>query len=129
MPYLNNEICDNTSENLNIVYDLNSTSSSTPKRIACENYIYDNENTTLDSVVNTDDIAEYTLDMEKNPIILLKKIKLANYNRIVIAHLNINSLRNKFEARKAMISDNIDILVITETKIDEFFPLFSVPNR
>ena len=122
MPYLNNEICDNTSENLNIVYDLNPAPTSTPKRIACENSIYDNENTTLDSVENTDDIAEYMLDTEKNLIILLKKIKLANYNRIVIAHLNINSLRNKFEALKAKISDNIDILVMTETKIDESFP-------
>ena len=123
LPYLNNEVCDIKSVNLNIVHDLNPTPTPIPKRIACENSIYDNENTILNSVEKTDVIAEYMLDMEKNPIILLKKIKLANFNRIVIAHLNINSLRNKFEALKAMISDNIDILVITETKIDESFPL------
>ena len=120
---MNNEVCDIKSVNLNIVHDLNPTPTPIPKRIACENSIYDNENTILNSVEKTDVIAEYMLDMEKNPIILLKKIKLANFNRIVIAHLNINSLRNKFEALKAMIIDNIDILVITETKIDESFPL------
>ena len=54
---------------------------------------------------------------EDSPTILLKK-KIANYNRIVIAHLNINSLRNKFDSLRAMISENIDILVITEPKID-----------
>ena len=43
-------------------------------------------------------------------------------NRIVIAHLNINSIRNKFDALKSIISSYIDILFITETKLDESFP-------
>ena len=46
--------------------------------MARENSIHDNENKTFDSVKNMDDIAEYMLDTEKNPTILLKKIKLAN---------------------------------------------------
>ena len=43
-------------------------------------------------------------------------------NRIIIGHLNINSLRNKFEQLKNIIKGKIDILVITETKIDNSFP-------
>ena len=53
---------------------------------------------------------------------ILQKIKLSNINRLVIGHLNINSLRNKFESLKMLIMGNIDILVITESKLDETFP-------
>ena len=42
--------------------------------------------------------------------------------RIIIANLNINSIRNKFDQLKYLIKDNVDILVITETKIDDSFP-------
>ena len=43
---------------------------------------------------------------------ILKNIKLANPNRLIIGHLNINSLPNKIENLKALIVGNIDILVI-----------------
>ena len=42
-------------------------------------------------------------------------MKDANVDRIIIAHLNINSIRNKFDALKTMIAGNIDILLISET--------------
>ena len=41
---------------------------------------------------------------------------------IIIAHLNINSLRNKFDALVHIINGNVDILVIVETKLDQTFP-------
>ena len=53
---------------------------------------------------------------------VLKKIRIQNLNRVVIAHLNINSIRNKFTFLAECIKDNIDILVISETKIDDSFP-------
>ena len=53
---------------------------------------------------------------------ILKNIKLANPNRLIIGHLNINSLPNKIENLKALIVGNIDILVITESKLDQSFP-------
>ena len=53
--------------------------------------------------------------------ILLKKIRVKNLNRIIFASLNINSIRNKFEQLKLSIMGNIDVLVITETKLDETF--------
>ena len=58
---------------------------------------------------------------DRDPYKLLKSIKVSNVNRLVIGQLNINSLRNKFEALKLIIGQNIDILIITETKLDETF--------
>ena len=52
---------------------------------------------------------------------ILKKLKIKNINRSVIGHLNINSLPGKLDQLKSIIGKNIDILVITETKIDPSF--------
>ena len=52
----------------------------------------------------------------------LRDLRLRNLNKLIIAHLNINSLRNKFELLIPQIKDNIDILMIAETKLDESFP-------
>ena len=43
-------------------------------------------------------------------------------NKLVIAQLNINSLRNKFEDLKVIILNNIDILIISESKLEKSFP-------
>ena len=43
-------------------------------------------------------------------------------SRLVLGHLNINSLAGKLDQLKLLIGNNIDILVITETKIDFSFP-------
>ena len=46
-----------------------------------------------------------------------------NQNKLVITlHLNISSLRNKFELLTEKTKRNVDILLISETKIDETFP-------
>ena len=62
------------------------------------------------------------IDDDIDPYKLLKSIKVSNVNRLVIGQLNINSLRNKMEPLKLIIGQNIDILIITETKLDETFP-------
>ena len=54
---------------------------------------------------------------------VLNNLKIENTNRLVIGHLNINSLRNKFEALKLIVNDNLDILIISETKLDDTFPV------
>ena len=41
----------------------------------------------------------------------------------MIGQLNINSVRNKFEMRTSLITNKIDGLLLSETKIDETFPL------
>ena len=57
-------------------------------------------------------------------------------NKIVVGHLNINSIRNKFNFLAHQVKGNIDILMISETKLDESFPPshffldgYSVPFR
>ena len=52
----------------------------------------------------------------------LKASRNRNLNRIVVAHLSINSLRNKFGYLIEQITGNIYILMISETKLDSSFP-------
>ena len=40
----------------------------------------------------------------------------------MIGHININSIRNKFEILRSMLSEVLDVLMITETKLDDSFP-------
>ena len=42
---------------------------------------------------------------------------------MVVASININSIRYKFEELKLIIKDNVDILIIQETKVDNTFPV------
>ena len=63
-----------------------------------------------------------TDDEYSDPLEVLKNIRQINPNRLVIAQLNINSLRNKIAPLTSMIKDNVDILLISETKIDSSFP-------
>ena len=46
-----------------------------------------------------------------------------NINRLIIGQLNINSLRNKFESIVQRFTGNIDILMVSETKLDNSFPV------
>ena len=59
----------------------------------------------------------------KDPQSFLKDIRINNINRLIIGQLNINSLRNKFEQQSTMINGNIDIFMISETKLEGTFPV------
>ena len=48
----------------------------------------------------------------------LHEIRIKNANRLLIGHLNVNSFRSKFEMLEELIKDKIDILLISETKLD-----------
>ena len=52
----------------------------------------------------------------------LKSLRIANLNRVIIAQININSIRNKFDALVSGIRGNVDILMTSETKIDDSSP-------
>jgi len=60
------------------------------------------------------------LDKERDDLLLNTRLK--NPTRLIFAHLNINSLRNKFEFLKEKISSYLDIFLISETKLDSSFP-------
>ena len=47
----------------------------------------------------------------------LKDIRIANLNRIVISHININSIRNKFELLAEAVMGNVDILRFLKQKL------------
>ena len=51
----------------------------------------------------------------------LKKIRLKDPKNVIIGNLNINSISGKFDQLKCLISNHVDILVLTETKLDEMF--------
>ena len=52
----------------------------------------------------------------------LKQLRRRNISRVIVGYLNVNSIRNKFDTLKDMVSSNIDILTVAETKIDDSFP-------
>ena len=60
--------------------------------------------------------------MYYDPYYILQDLKISNANIIICAQLNINSMRNKYDQLKSMITGNIDILIITETKLNYTFP-------
>ena len=52
----------------------------------------------------------------------LKNLKIKNSNRLVFGNLNINTINDKFEQLKHIIKSSVDVLVVTETKLDSSFP-------
>ena len=78
-----------------------------------------------------DELSETFLDNEStSPYKTLDNLRVQNMNRIIFAHLNINSIRNKFDMLSDLIKGKVDILLISETKLDESFPSsqFSIPG-
>ena len=66
----------------------------------------------------------------------LKSLRTSNPDKLVFSHLNINLIRNTFEMLSDQIKGNIDTLLVSETKIDDIFPIgnflideFSMPYR
>ena len=73
------------------------------------------------------------LQIEK---IVIKSLRCNYLNKLVFTHLCINSFRNNFEFLSGEVIDNIDVLMVSETKIDNSFPIgnflihgFSPPYR
>ena len=76
-------------------------------------------------------IDENTYDFRR-----IKDLRNQNPFRVIMSHINVNSIRNKFEPLVNFINNSLNILMISETKIDETFPEsqfliegFSVPYR
>ena len=54
---------------------------------------------------------------------VLRHLRLNHPQQIIRGHLNINSIRNKSDLMKIMLTHYIDILMFTETKLDDSFPI------
>ena len=60
--------------------------------------------------------------MKQPQIKASKNLRLKNSNKVIIGHINVNSLQNKFEFLAEMVQDKADLLMISETKLDSSFP-------
>ena len=63
-------------------------------------------------------------------------IRAENFDNIITRTLNINSVSLKFGEFKLMVRDYFDVIIVTETKLDDSFPKgqfcidgFSIPYR
>ena len=88
-----------TNKKANIDIGVSSTSSTLNEKSEIDNEI-------VDHITNAD----------------LKSLRIRNLNKIVVGHLNINSIRNKFDFLAHQVKENIDILMMSETKLDKSFP-------
>ena len=52
----------------------------------------------------------------------IRDVRKRDLKHIIDSHLNINSIRNKFDLLVNQIKGNVDIMVISKTKLDESFP-------
>ena len=52
----------------------------------------------------------------------LEDLRLSNVDPVMVAQINVNSIRNKFDALMTGIQNKVDILLISETKPDKTFP-------
>ena len=55
-------------------------------------------------------------------MLLLCKQKKSNHNRLIFSTLNVNSVPNKLDDIRTTIADFVDILIITDSKLDQSFP-------
>ena len=51
----------------------------------------------------------------------MNDLRKQNPDRLIISHLNVNSLQNKFEFLVTLVKESIDILMLSETKLDSSF--------
>ena len=69
-------------------------------------------------------------------ILRFKETSTQNFNNVIVGNVNTNSLTFKFDELRLLVTGIFDILIITETKLDDTFPLsqfhidgFSTPYR
>ena len=81
-----------------------------------------NNNFTIDVSIGKENPNIDFCEPSKNEIVFLNEIRKQYVNNVLIGHLNINTLVNKFDALKLVIEDRLNILVLVETKLDDSFP-------
>lgn len=74
------------------------------------------------SNISCDNESETTDSENDSPHKILQDLRIKNTDKIIIGQLNINSVRNKIGLLADMMTNKIDILLISETKIDQTFP-------
>ena len=94
-------------------------------RISIEKKLLNGNNTTLTSNVELlIDLSVINLDHCSNGSVgsVLKFSRSKYPKKLMIGHININSIRDKFEILRSVLSEVLEVLMITETKLDDSFP-------
>ena len=50
-------------------------------------------------------------------------MKIRSPDKLILGYVNINSIRNKFDSLAYMLDKIVNIYLISETKLDDSFPL------
>ena len=58
-----------------------------------------------------------------NPFIIFHDLRKNNPFKIIIGYINTNSIRCKLDALKKLVLNNIDVVMISEAKTDDSFPI------
>ena len=66
-------------------------------------------------------IDEVNSSDNRSDISKMKKLRLKNPKNTIFSYLNINSVWNKYKNMSSLISENVDILIVAETKLDLSF--------
>ena len=89
-----------------------------------------------DLALNISQIDSETPNNWQDDMLVLKNLRVSYPNNIIIGHLNINFIRNKFEMLSLSVAQYVDILMLSKTKLDSTFLSiqflingFSVPHR
>ena len=79
------------------------------------------EDISTNLVCGTPDIGKV---LEKDPVKILDDIRNKNINKdkIIIGHLNVTHIVNKFEPLASIVKDRVHVLLLSETKLDGSFP-------
>ena len=96
--------------NKNLVFNVNSSNTDRPVNPTVDNNKSLSRNNSAEERAGNDVFLSVTAH------------RLQNAKNATIGALNVNSLRNKIGALQELITNNIDICLLSETKIDESFP-------
>ena len=85
---------------------------------------------TSTSNINFDTLgnSEINLISSLNSLSMIRELRLRGVNRLLIGNLNINSIGNRFDQLKETVLKHTEILILTETELDETFLGLSSTN-
>ena len=79
-----------------------------------------------DSISNSQNSYEIRKEVksckDRDAFSLVRKQRLEYPKNVILGHLNMNSLRNKFVSISELIKGKVDIFLINKTKLDDSFP-------
>ena len=117
------------------------------------NYLVTSKNVSKDEIISTKnlsitDVTENFVNNEpfsnsksffndqQNLGFNLQRVRTENPSRTILGQININRMRNRFDLLMSIIKNEIDIFMISETKIDNSFQIsqftmtgYSIPLR